>query len=73
MGQYGFRISVTVADMPDPATAIEWFMQHLKVSMAVGDLFVSGTGPSGERYLWRPERGKTPEEWLVPTEPAGDA
>lgn len=65
MGEYRFNINVGIDNMPDPESAIEWFMQHLRVSIQAGELFVRGTGPGGEDYLWRPQPGKPPSEWLV--------
>jgi hypothetical protein len=65
MPEYKFTINVWIQDKPDPAAAIEWFMDHLTLSMQIGELFIRGLGPDGEQYLWRPERGKSPEQWLV--------
>ncbi|MBZ5739762.1 hypothetical protein [Nocardioides mangrovi] len=71
MGEYRFSINVGIDNMPDPESAIEWFMQHLSVSTQAGELVVRCTGPEGEGYLWRPQPGKPPAEWLERSWPAG--
>lgn len=70
MGEYRFSINVGIDNMPDLASAIEWFMQHLSVQTRAGELVIRGTGPYGEGYLWRPQPGKPPSEWLESSWPA---
>jgi hypothetical protein len=36
---------------------------------AAGGLPIRGIGPDGTVYMWFPERGKSPDDWLVHTSP----
>lgn len=68
-GAFKFTISVSLQDESDPNRAIEWMVQHVFVGVQSGGLPILGTGPDGTRYLWFPERGKTPDEYLANTFP----
>ena len=66
---FKFMISVGLQDEHDPRRAIEWMVQHIVIGLQSGGLPIRGIGPDGTVYLWFPERGKTPDDWLVHTSP----
>ena len=66
---FRFTISVSLQDESDPNRAVEWMVQHIFVGIQSGGLPIRGTAPDGTGYLWFPERGKTPGEYLARTFP----
>ncbi len=62
-------IEVSLMGEDDPREAIESMVQLIKIGLHSGGLGVRGIAPDGKVYLWFPEHGKTPDEWLVQIEP----
>ena len=68
-GVFRFTINVALHNESDPNRAIEWMVQHVFVGVQSGGLPIRGTAPDGTGYLWFPECGKTPDEYLANTFP----
>ncbi len=64
---FQFTINVTLHNEHDPYRAIQWMVEHIVIGLQSGELAIRGVGPDGTVYLWSPERGKTPDDWLVNT------
>lgn len=66
---FKFTINVSLHHEAEPHRAIEWMVQHMMVGLQSGMLPVRGTAPDGTGYLWFPELGKSPDEYLAATFP----
>jgi hypothetical protein len=68
-GVFQFTIRVALKGEHDPRRAVRWMVDHMLTGLQVGQLPIRGVAPDGTVYLWFPERGKTPDDWLVTTSP----
>jgi hypothetical protein len=66
---FQFTINVALQNEHDPRRAIQWMVEHIVIGLQSGGLPIRGVGPDGTVYLWFPERGKTPDDWLANTWP----